>query len=363
MLKTTAASRGKTLIGLAAAFVLLMVRPCAAAQDGSTIRVRMGIHFVSSMGQSSAQVFDMAKGITNAIKDNYGLDLQLKTYSSGPEIKEAFLRNEIDAAAFWPGEAVEIMERGGSVHPWSTFHVKKSKKSPFCLWQRKNENPQGISAVAGKRLINTEYSVDWLLFLREFLYRNGIDKPLWRVFSSFTSVSGSNSAFMAVAAGDADFFWTYKDNEVILKLVSSNMANQVSHDFCSDSVYARATIVFNGKTLSKDDLIKSDKALVNFIRDINELAKTNMGIKTLKQYMGLVQSRIVPARPDEFDYEVKLFKESRKRGWMAEAEFIVEQMDKAPKGKPVEIKTDYKTCRALCAGDKDEVKCVSDCMK
>jgi len=347
-----------------AAAIILLAAPPAAAQGDEKIKVTFGIHFESSAGQSSAQLFDMTKGVLNILKENYGVEVVMKTFPSQDAVEEAFLKNEIDAAVFLSGNVVSVTEKGAGIHPWITFHVKKRKKMSLCLWSKKGKEIKNISELQGKRLIQgNEIGTDWLLYLRDHLYKNGVDKPLWQVFSSFTSVPSSNSAFMSLAAGEGDCFWQAGDYETILKLIAPNLATQVSYSLCSDSVLARGGLVLNTKTLSKTELKKLDDTFKNFLKDFNELAKKDTGIKTVKQYMNLAQARIVPARPDEFDYEIKLFKEARKRGWIAEAEMISGRMEKAPKGKPVEIKPDFDYCQKSCAPGKNQMACMDKCME
>lgn len=356
-------NRAKTFITAVAVAIFLMAVSCDAAQDGKNMKIRFGIHITSSAGQSSAQWLDITKGIMNIFKENYGLEVVMKTFPSFEEVEEALIKNEIDGADLWPGEFGALTEKGASIHPWATFQIKKTEKTSLCLWQRKNEKTLNVNDVFGKRLIGLSYTFDLLLFLRDYLYRNGVDKPLWNVFRSFTHVSGTNSAYMSVVASDVDYFWYPSDDKTILKLVSPNVAKLVSYSLCSESVYARYAIVMNKKTLSKAELRKLDEVLVKFLKDFNEFSKTNMDIKSMRQYMSLAQMRLVPAKPDEFDYEMKLFENARKRGWIEEADFIIQQMEKAPKGKTMEITPDYDYCRKTCLAGKTQMACIEKCME
>lgn len=81
----------------AIAFLLIAVSR-SSAQDGEKIRIRFGIHFVSSAGKSSSQFFDMTNGIINALKENYDFEVILNKYPSQEAVEEAFVKNKIDAA-------------------------------------------------------------------------------------------------------------------------------------------------------------------------------------------------------------------------------------------------------------------------
>lgn len=361
-MKTAARSR-RGLFCFAALALIFLVSTVEQARAGKGDEKVIGIYLESIGGRSSSGDFDVLQGVVKAI-NSYGYNLKARKFSSHEEVKNAFIAKQIDAAALWPGHVVEIMASGRKLHPSLTYIHGNKEKVSYCLWHKKGQGGKDISAVNGKKLIIVESSPFVLIQLRDFLASKGVDKPLWRVFGALIYSKSMNSAYMALAAGEADFLWDNSDGDYFMKMLNPNVSAQLTHDFCSETTFARGAIIVIDESRSGAEFCNQfDTDMKTMMKNSKQHADKDPGLKALIQYLKLTKTKIVLAKPDEYETEYKLYLKAKNNGWLDEAKFIYEKMKGAHPGTAVEIKMDYKTCRTMCAGKKNEVKCVSDCMK
>lgn len=353
-----------TLLKSLAAVAAFAVFVCSSsAMAAEPLKVKLGAHIESSGGQSSGQLYEMTKGMIEAMKKEYGLDIEWIKYSTYEDVESAFLKKEVDIALLWPMQAAMIEEKGGSTLPWVTYQIRKKDKNAYCLWQRKSLKGSKPQDAIGRRLTRNSYDLDTLLILREYFFTNGMDQPLWKIFDSFVKTPSANSAFMAISMGDADYFWASQDSETSLDLIAPGVSDKTNHLMCNSGENARGNLVLNKKTLDRERIQRLEEICDSFIADFNENAKKYPALKAMKAYMKLARASIAASDQNEFDYDKKLYAKARARGWIDEAEIINDFMDKAPGGKPVKIKLDYAQCRKICAKEKNIMNCINRCME
>lgn len=348
---------------LCAVFSLSVLVECKAVEKKKELT--LGLHFESTTGVSSSQIYDLVNSCMNVVTKDFGFAIRLNKYSSDREVMQAFLDDEIDVAWLHPNEIMNVIERGGEVDPFGTYTIAKRRKAAECLWHNKNIDVKDINNLYGKRLL-VDQSELYFIKLRELLFKNGIDKPLWDVFDVFITHPSSNSAFFAIAMGDADFYLKEDDFKEMLNLINPNLFTNLKYDFCSEHEYARYSLIINKKTTRNIDLEAYKKSLSDVLENLSEYAKKEVQLKAVKQYTQMIKMNLIQAEPDEYKAEIKLMKKAREKGWLREAEFMVEKISEGGVGNQFKIKPDYTVCKKWCA-DKPTPEaresCVNVCME
>lgn len=328
--------------------------------------IKFGVFFTSTGGQSSSQSLDFTNTLADAVAAEFGYKIEPKKYSSDADVKQAFLDNEIDAALLWSGHIVEIDKRGGRTFPWVTIEVDKKRTVSQCLWGNNSRSGNAdILSIGGSNLLAHDNDVLLMVMLREYLFTQGIDIPLWREFKTFTQMKNMNSAFMALAMGSNDYYWVSSD-DTFLKMLNPNLLNQVKPVFCTKPVYARSAVIFNRKTMSDASIKELREAFKKYYTNRKPVEDKYPNVKALYQYLKMAKIKMVLAKEDEFKVENALYEKAIKNGWLEEAKFIQKKWSAAPVGQPVEIKMDFKSCKAVCApkasaGEREV--CIDACMK
>ena len=293
-----------------------------------------------------------------------GREIRLEKFPTVDSVRQAFIRGKIDITILWPEEIIEVTKAGGKIFPWAAYTVDGKRKRAECLWQAKGAALKNISEITGKTLVGGEYELNvfHLISLREYLSQNGMDKPLWHVFKSFTVVPGNNSAFMSVAMGKFDFMWTNEDNKISLKIMNPTVASKLTFKFCTEKKFGRGILVFNKKKLTKAEMDFMRGYLKDADAKMAAHAKTDTAMQQVRTYIKMAKAKIVPANDDENAGERELFKKARANGWLTEAEFIYAKLAKATPGEPVVVKPDYTFCKKACPTKKDKEKCIVKCL-
>lgn len=349
---------GNQIVCLALAVLLFP----AMAQSKVKEEYVFGMHFESNAGMGSAQIFDIANAFFKVAAGEFGYQWSLRKYPSFDETSEAFLKGEIDAAFLWPSDVAQILEGGGAIYPWATFTFAGRRRAAYCLWQRVEDATDSLADIRGKTLLRHDYDYFNIIELRDYLAGNGMDEPLWKTFGSIIIVPSMNSAFMALAMGKADYYWTSDDNDVLLKFIVPGLAGKVKHNFCTDRVFARGIVAFNRKTVAAADREKYSKSLVDAINNFDRYAEKHPALKSVKQYMKAAKMQLAPAGENEYDYELKLYSRAEKNGWLKEAEYVIGKAKAAGPGKAADLAPDYSMCKEFCGGSGNLVRCVDDCM-
>jgi hypothetical protein len=321
-----------------------------------------GMPNLSAMwGMSATQNYDVWNAVFKHANDESGDSWSMKQFSSVDEVVDAFCTGKVAATAVFPGIAVELIDHCGKIAPWVTFVVGKRRKTSYCFFYPKTNVVKDFSEIRSKTIIVGYEPLD-LIRLREFLYTNGIDEPLWKVFKAFIKVPNVNSTLMAAAMGKADLMFNDEDSELEMKIMNPAIAAKMAHSFCTEPVYARAIIAINPRSMPPDEIERYRGVAKRFIAKMGEYAKTDPGIQQLRQIMNMVKAKFIPADAGELDIEANLYLKAKKNGWLEEAKFIQETMNKAPLGTPVEIRPTYNMCNKACKSVKDKMKCIDGCM-
>lgn len=355
-----------TVISLSLCFAFFI----SASSQGTEVkaggkRFKVGVFFNSGSGASASQAYDLAKTILKIYALDEGYNVELVKYPSWDEITKDFIDNKLDAAYLWPHFVVEINDAGGEVIPLLTFTVMKRRKMGFCFWHRKSLVMESPKDIVGKKFIYSTPNVHYFIQMRDYLYKNGVDMPLWKVPASIINAPSSNSANMALAMGDADVYWGLDDADAYMNLISPAVAKDLTHQFCSERVYARANIILNKKSFTKQDVDVITARMNDLLGNFTKYSKEIPELQGMRQYLKMAKMTIIPASPDEFDYDIKLFKKAKKNGWYQEAVFMYERLKDAKPGTPVDLKPDYAMCKTLCADKKadEQTTCVYSCME
>lgn len=348
-------------------YILLLVFTTAsivvAQESKKPRRYSIGFHFQSTASKSASNFYDLVSVVTEVAEQQVGYSFTLKKYASDEEVMEALLANEVDAGMIFPSHIAEIKERGGDVMPWLTYVVNKQRRASYCVWTRKDSDIKNLKDIIGKEYLTSTLDPYSLATFRDYLADNGIDKPLWKVFSKFMQTSNLNSSFMALASGDADVIWGNKDNETLLQLLVPGVIEKIKNDFCTDALFARGMLVINRKTVPPADIQKAKELGEYFTKNIATLSQEHQEVMAMYQYTKLVKLLLIPAIEKEVDYDIETYKRLKKKGYYDEAKYIIANLEKAPLGTAVEIKADFKMCKELCGTDKDPMACVEKCLE
>lgn len=345
--------------------LIAIPRECGAlSEKNKKTDYQIGLHFESRGGVGSAQTLDFANSIINVAVKDYGYTVKIVNYPSDYAVMEAFVRNRIEGALIWSEMAADTIVRGAEFYPWASFTIGNKPKASACLWQLKSNPIKKPEDIIGKTYLSENYAPMKMVGLREILLSQGIDKPLWKVFKSFTKVPGNNSAFMAVAMGKADFTMEFDDNGYYLKVLSPGVGSKLRHTFCTEAVYSRGTILFNKKKVSRESFAGLSATLKDFLENKYEpYMKSKPEMQSLAAFLKMSTMKFVQATPDTFKAELALYNKAKARKWLDEAEFMNETMEKAPMGQSVEIKPTFVLCKNLCKSAGVKLECVDHCMK
>jgi ABC-type phosphate/phosphonate transport system substrate-binding protein len=328
--------------------------------------LRYGDHMSASSGKSATANYD-SMSITFKIINNESPDYQIvpQYFPTHVEVNEAFAKNKIDIAMRWPDQAQDIMDRGGDLYLLATIENKEKEKYSACLWKRKGDPRNNISDIIGSTLVRQEgIEIYYFCGLRQLLFENGIDKPLWRVFKSFVIVPNQNSAFMALAMGKADFYWTGNYN---LKTNFPEVADKVEPAFCTEPIYGLRTLVVNKKTVSESDYKKLRDNVSEFITAMKsgKYDKKYPEVRMMRMAQKTSGSKVVLVDQDEFKTDFELYKKAKNNTWREEMVYIKSIMDNTPMGQVVEIEPSFTLCKKFCKGKTKKAlsACVDACMK
>lgn len=321
----------------------------------------IGVHFKTGSGMSASEFVDMANSAINMVATEAGEKVRYEKFPSREDIIKAYLKGKVDGALLFAEEIVDLVNAGGKFEPFATYTVNQRRMTSNCFWYPKSAPITSASEIVGKTIVSNEFSKTSLLLLRDHLQRNGVDKPLWQVFKTFTTVPSGNSVLMAIAMNRGDLTFDTVDWDIGLKIMSPATAAKLGHGLCTDQVYARGAVIVNPKTVSKER-IEALRAVLNRSDEMfKEYAKKDNGILQIRQYMKMAKAQFVPGRTDEFETYLALYRKAKKNGWLREAEFIHDTMDKAPVGTAVEVKPTYELCRSMCGGAKATIACYEKC--
>lgn len=325
--------------------------------------IKFGAFFTSAGGQSSSQAYDFVKALLKLTEDEYGYKTSIERYSSLDEVKDALMKGEIDGGLLWSTQLVEMNDNGYEFYPWGTYVIDKKRRASYCLWHRKNDPIKQVSEIKNAIFMSSDYSVFNLIQLREYLYTKGIDKPLFSVFTQFKRVPSANSAYLALAMGEADFFWTNDDGDTFLKLLNAQVASQLDHRFCTEPIYARAVIALSKKKYTEAQFKEMSEALDHVMSNMTSYEKKYPSLKALNSYLRVAKMKFITAKRNELETEFNLYRKAKKNGWLQESEYIVKKWKEQPIGQAVEIRPDFEFCRITCESNKDKMVCIDRCME
>lgn len=337
---------------------LFVERACAKEAGYDYV---FGIHFDSVGGQSSSSLFDLVNMIMEIGSQETGLKIKLQKFPSHKAVAEAWVKNEIDGGLLHTGDAVWLVNSGARVLPWATFVVDKKGRAKECFWHRKSESIKTIADLSGKSLLYSIPGEFGLILMRDNLMKMGVDKPLWDVFGSFVVVPSGNSALLALAMNEGDVLWNDSDHKEFLKIISPNLVNELTFDMCSENLYSRGFLGINPAKVKEEDVQKAFDLIDYYTKNANTLVKNHPEFQAMYSYAKLAKMKFVKARPDEFDYEIKLYKKAQEKGWTKEVALIEKTLKNAKSGEKVKVKPDMEYCKQGCGkGDSD---CVLSCLE
>lgn len=338
--------------------LILVIFATGATAQQKKPQLRFGMHFESGGGISSSSLYDFVNKTLAQLAATMETDIKISKYSSNYETIESILNGETNSTFMWPQFVHYIKGNEKDIEPVITYTVLKKRKAAYCMWHNNKRTVSSFKDLQGGSLILDYFTPLDLGEIRLFLSENGIDMPLWKVFPKIVSAPNQNSAFMAVAMGDADFFWAKSDGEYYLKMINPGVASQLTKSLCTDEKYARGTIVISRKGLTEEDFKTIRKSTLDFFKNMKKLAKTDGTLNAITKYMEMAKIEVIPADKKEFEVEFREFDLIRKRGWINELEYIASVMNSHPDGKPVQIKPDMDYCKKQCG---DDYKCIVSC--
>lgn len=341
--------------------VIAIIASTAYSSEKEKTEFIYGAHFSSYSGVGSSNVYNYTQKILKQVSEIYPLTFKVKKMTSENDITQAFLSNTIDIGPLFPYQVAEIIKNGGDVYPLITYSIKKKRHMAYCFFSARNNSVKSVEDLQDKKLIRQMFNPFSYIQIRDFLYDNGIDKPLWEVFSTFTTVPNNNSAMMVLASGIGDVYWSSKEITIPTKYTEQAfILDKIEPGICTDEVYGHIQVAVNKGTVSESEYMTLRRYLKEILTNIDSYSDKDMTLKSGMSLMKLEQAEIVPADRTLFEKEVALRMKAEKNNWWTEAEFIVEKLQEAGMGKEVEIKPDFDFCKKTCpAGD---TQCIFDCM-
>lgn len=347
--------------------VILILSAAIGAQSQesakTTKKIRLGAHFYTMAGLGAAQVLELGENGLREAFSRVGYNLEIKKYSSNEEVYDALMNGEIDGGLMWPTHAARAIATGHEVLPIMTYSLGNKRNRSYCLWSLNEKQPKEISEILGSRFVTDWYNDSDLILLRTKLFEEGIDKPLWKVFSTFMGAASQNAAHMAVAFEEADFYWDTPDAEITLSILSPAILKKVSFSHCTEPVLSRGSVFILKSSMPADDY-KKFKALLNKdYMELSQIAKDNPAYKAFDYYIKKSDLKLIIPNDDEFDAEADLYKKGMEKGWLEEVNYIVKVMDATPTGDAVSIQPSEEECQKICENRDNKKKCVSSCAK
>lgn len=337
--------------------ILAVFAVCAHGQQKKN-QLRFGMHFESGGGISASSLYDFVNKTLAQMSSNMGVNIKILKYGSNEETINSVIKGESNSTFMWPQFIHYLEGENKNIIPIATYTVAKKRKAAYCLWHTKKVTVNSIDDIKGKTLILDYYTPLDLGEMKLVFLEKQLDAPLWQVFSAFVNAPSQNSAFIALAMGDADYFWAKSDSEYYLKMINPSVATQLTKSFCTEEKYSRGTIVINRKEFSDQEFESVKKSTLQFFKGMKKTAKTDGTLAAITRYMEMAKIEVIPADANEFEVEQKEFAMIRKKGWLNEVEFISRMMADKPTGKPIQIKPDIEYCKKKCGED---YKCIVAC--
>lgn len=343
---------------------IIATNVCASAASKDRV-FTFGVHISSVGGLSSAELFELIQKICDLMGSEYGVKVKPVKFSTEEEFVDAFVQNKIDVGSLFPAQIARAIDESKGVYPLATYRIGKTDRISQCLWRSKDLKMKSIEDVRGKTVIRQDLDPYPYVQLRDYLYSKGIDQPLWKVFGGFITVPSSNSAFMAIAIGEGDFHWAPNELKVPMKMFLPNVMPNVLDDYCTAEKFGRPIVSMNKATVTEEEFNQFKSAMKQFVANLDKYAAADPYFKMLQQYMKLGDVHVVSGAMDMISEDVALYNKAKKNGWLKEADFLIDNLKNAPSGTKVEIKMDFKMCKASCADRKEDaqITCIDDCIK
>lgn len=323
----------------------------------------LGVSLESSAGRSSSQSFQILDATMSVLNKEYGISARIEKYSSFQETAKKFKDGEVDSALLWPDQIVELKDFSSDVDLILTYSINGQAAARGCFWTKKGTGYKTIEDLKGKKLAAVEFNAYQLSLIKSHLLKNGIETPLWKFFDSFTRVPGQNSAFMAIAMGDADILWAYDDYETILKSISPNLATQVTPAICSETLLPRAVVLINRKRVSEKEVKRIRDAIGLFLKNMTAMSKKYPEFKAVISYMKIASYKPVIPNKDLYKKQVNFFKDAEKQVWFDEINMITAAASGSQPGKPLKVTPSYDYCVSVCKNEKSSPDCLFKCME
>jgi hypothetical protein len=320
-----------------------------------------GAEFGNGAGMSASQELESTEVLFNTLSDNYDMNIRMKKYSSYDDIVLDAVKGKVDMFMMFDKPIVFDNWNKLKVWPLFTIAVNGSARSTPCFWVLKGGGIKAPGDLTGKNLVVWGVNPWFFIKIRDLLYRNGIDVPLWMVFDKITRVSNKNSAYIAVAMGNADVVFGYDYEKSIMKLLNAQVVKKLDKCLCSGKDHGNVVIVMNRRTTTEADYKNFQSVIKDFISREDEFVKKYPQLQTVYKLKTMAKAEFIPADGTELNEDLALYRKSLKNGWMTEANYIYSIMAQTPKGQSTKVVGDYNICKTICSGKKFE--CVDNCMK
>lgn len=328
----------------------------------------LGSHFRSAGGMGPAQLADIGNSIAKLFEENTNFKITIKKFPGLSEVLDAFVNNKIDIMQIWSNDAILLKDKGIEVLPLYSYTIDKREKKAMCLWQKKGKTYFNFSDIDNTTLLTTYESLDSFILemeeIREYLYKNGVDKPLWNVFKNFGKLANPNSAFFSVGAGEGDFYWASDDYDFLLKAMLPNIYSHISHKFCTERIFDRWTFVINKKSIDNKTYKILFESVKQHFLNYEKIFKKDKNLRHILQLAKMAKADFyVSSHLFPYETEISLWEKSKKNGWYNEAKFLADVLLKVEMGKTITVKPTYEYCKPKCLKAKDQLACIEKCME
>lgn len=318
---------------------MLLIAASAPSQAAAPAKKEyvFGMHF-GNLGFGAAQILDLAEKAMAIVEKDTGTSWTLKKYPSAESALDAFMKGESHATFFWPNNIDVFIKSKVKYYPWAGYTTANQEKAGECIWHAKGMKINSAKDLVGKSLVQSYYSPIVTLKLREYLADNGVDQPLWNVFSSFMLVNNTITGFMAVSMGKVDVTWRPDEYKYFWKMINPTLGSRLTASLCTKPIYERGMLVLNADKVSPKEFKFYSDSLKQLLIDLPEMAKKDPANRSAVQMLQQAKMQLVAIEPPAFKAETALYEKAKKKGWLKEAEYINKVMSAAEPGKPVVIK-------------------------
>jgi len=266
--------------------------------------------------------------------------------------EESIYRNKPDFAFMGMDHLIGLKRLGMEYEPLVLASLLGSPGMKICVYTMKDyKDLKGLRGATVNLYGAGSYNLAHMA-VRKLLNEHGIDMPIEEFFGDIYKVPFEGSNFQALILGKVQAViegdWNYEFYGT--KIPQSKTIKELA---CTDEYPAVG--IFMRKGIDPGDVEKIE----GFLKKIDK----NPSLKELRTFVLALKIKFVEPDAELMRRTEMLYKESKKRGWDAEAKRLTAKMNKLQFGKALKKeKKTYGECKTECRRDKSKEACMDRCM-